>query len=66
MQGFYTTIHHFTIRKIRDGMYVRVHGQLKGLQGKRQLVVFAYQLSMFKVGFWFILPSCLLASLIWI
>lgn len=25
---------------IREGMYVRVHGQLKGFQGKKQLVVF--------------------------
>ncbi|CAK9137957.1 unnamed protein product [Ilex paraguariensis] len=26
---------------IMDGMYVRVHGHLKGFQGKRQLVVFS-------------------------
>ncbi|GJR63403.1 replication protein A 32 kDa subunit B [Tanacetum coccineum] len=31
---------------IREGMYVRVHGQLKGFQGKKQLVVFGINVSL--------------------
>ncbi|KAK9099831.1 hypothetical protein Scep_023261 [Stephania cephalantha] len=34
-------IRYVTISFIRDGIYVRIHGHLKGFQGKRHLVVFS-------------------------